>query len=126
MLLQVISWWEIAFCGGSESEERGSGDVFDIVADLVTEFDPAAVWLYGSVARNDDDGDSDIDLLVVLDTYEPRDAINLKTRAFKGSTSSAPFDVSFSDPDRYVGRSQIPGTVERATVLDGRCVYRRD
>ena len=97
-----------------------------IVADLVTEFDPAAVSLYGSVARGDDDGDSDIDLLVVLDTYEPRDAINLKTRAFKGSTSSAPFDVSFSDPDRYVGRSQIPGTVERATVLDGRCVYRRD
>ena len=97
-----------------------------IVADLVTEFDPAAVWLYGSVARGDDDGDSDIDLLVVLDTYEPRDAINLKTGAFKGSTSSAPFDVSFSDPDRYVGRSQIPGTVERATVLDGQCVYRRD
>lgn len=28
MLLQVISWWEIAFCGGPESEERGSGDVF--------------------------------------------------------------------------------------------------
>ena len=42
-----------------------------IVADLVTEFDPAAVSLYGSVARSDDDGDSDIDLLVVLDTYEP-------------------------------------------------------
>lgn len=97
-----------------------------IVADLVTEFDPAAVWLYGSVARGDDDGDSDIDLLVVLDTYEPRDAINLKTRAFKGSASSAPFDVSFTDPDRYVSRSQIPGTIERATVLDGRCLYRRD
>lgn len=97
-----------------------------IVADLVTEFDPAAVWLYGSVARGDDDGDSDIDLLVVLDTYEPRDAINLKTQAFKGSASSAPFDVSFTDPDRYVSRSQIPGTIERATVLDGRCLYRRD
>jgi len=60
-----------------------------IVADLVTEFDPAAVWLYGSVARGDDDGDSDIDLLVVLDTYEPRDAINLKTRAIKGSRKSS-------------------------------------
>ncbi len=97
-----------------------------MVADLVTEFDPVAVWLYGSVARGDDDGDSDIDLLVVLDSYEPRDAIEFTTRAFTASPSSAPFDVSFTDPDRYVNRSRIPGTIERATVLEGRCVYRRD
>jgi predicted nucleotidyltransferase len=93
------------------------------VAELVTEFDPAAVWLYGSVARGDDDGDSDIDL---LDSYEARDAIELTNRAFTASTSGAPFDVSFTDPDRYVNRSRIPGTIERATVLEGRCVYRRD
>ena len=24
----IISWWEIAFCGGPESEESGGGDVF--------------------------------------------------------------------------------------------------
>ena len=94
-----------------------------VVSDLVTEFDPAAVWLFGSVARGDDDGD--IDLLLVLDSYEPRDAIELTIRAFKASTSSAPFDVSFTDPDRYANRSRIPGTIERATVLDGRCLYRR-
>ena len=79
-----------------------------VVADLVAEFDPAAVWLYGSVAHDDDDGDSDIDLLIVLDSFDPRDAIALKVRAFKASPSSAPFDVSFTDPDRYQARSQTP------------------
>ena len=78
------------------------------------------------VARGDDNGDSDIDLLIVLDSFDPRDAIDLKVRAFKASAASAPFDVSFTDPDRYQARSQTPGTIERAAVLDGRCLYQRD
>lgn len=97
-----------------------------LAADLVAEFDPAAVWLYGSVARGDDDGDSDIDMLVVLDSFDPENAVDFKVRAFNTATATAPFDVSFTDPTRYAERSRVAGTIERATVLDGRCLYQRD
>ena len=39
-----------------------------LVAQLVDEFDPVEVWLFGSVARGNDNADSDINVLVVLDT----------------------------------------------------------
>ena len=96
-----------------------------LTADLVAEFDPVVVWLHGSVARGDDDGDSDIDVMLVLDSLDPRDAIELKVRAFRATSTSAPFDVAFTDPLRFDERSRIAGTFERATVLDGRCLYRR-
>ena len=38
-----------------------------IAADLVREFDPLRIVLFGSVARGDDGPDSDVDLVVVFD-----------------------------------------------------------
>lgn len=97
----------------------------DLVHELARAFNPVEIWLYGSVARNDDDGDSDIDLLVVLDAYDPADAIKLKTTAFRSASSPAPFDVSFTDSQRFEQRSLVPGTVERAARLEGRREYAR-
>ena len=98
----------------------------DVVADLDRTFDPVEIWLYGSVARGNDDGNSDLDLLVVLDEYDPADAIGLKTTALRAVTSPVPFDVTFTDPARFEERSAVPGTIERATTLEGQCLHRRD
>lgn len=97
----------------------------ELVDGLVRAFEPIEIWLYGSVARGDDDGDSDIDLLVMLDHYDPAGAIELKTKAIRSVTSAAPFDVCFTDRTRFEQRSSIPGTVERAALLDGRRVHVR-
>jgi predicted nucleotidyltransferase len=98
----------------------------DVVAELARTFDPAEVWLYGSVARGNDDGDSDLDLLVVLDEYDPADAIELKKTALRAVMSPVPFDVTFTDPARFEERSAVPGTVDRAARLEGRRLHRRE
>ena len=97
----------------------------DVVAELVRTFDPAEIWLYGSVAGASDDGDSDIDLLVVLDEYDPADSIELKTTALRAVTRRVPFDVTFTDTARFEDRSAVPGTVERGATLEGRRLHHR-
>jgi len=96
-----------------------------LVGELTQEFDASEVWLFGSVARGDDGGDSDLDLLVVLDTYAPDEAVALKRRAIRAVRSPVPFDVAFTDPERLVHRSRIAGTLERAAIREGRRLYSR-
>jgi predicted nucleotidyltransferase len=94
--------------------------------ELVAIFDPVEVWLFGSVARGDDGADSDLDVMIVLDHSNTADALELKRRALISTTTPAPFDVTFSDPDRLAQRASVVGTIERAVRLDGVLKYRRD
>jgi predicted nucleotidyltransferase len=94
-----------------------------LVEEIVRAVRPVEVWLIGSVARGDDGPHSDIDLLVVLHTYDPAEASHLKREVYERVTTPVPFDVAFSDTRRFAHRSRVPGTLERAAVLDGRPVY---
>ncbi len=121
----MASTWVVEAGKAVWNGRRLDAGVPQLVDELVELFEPVEIWLYGSVARGDDDGDSDIDLLVVLDTYDPSDAIDLAAQALRTATTPAPFDVTFTDPARFAARSAVPGTIERAALLDGRCVHRR-
>ncbi len=96
-----------------------------LAKDLTVTFDPVEIWLFGSVARQDDDGDSDLDVLVVLDHYEPAHALELKQQAQRATAVPAPFDIAFTDGERMAARRHIAGTLERAVALEGRLLHRR-
>jgi predicted nucleotidyltransferase len=97
----------------------------DLVQEVVALLEPEAVWLFGSVARGDDDGDSDIDLLVVLSQFDAAETVALKQRVHRSVSVPVPFDVAFTDPERFAQRSGVAGTLERATLLEGRLVHER-
>ena len=96
-----------------------------MVADLVDAFHPVEIWLFGSVARGEDGSSSDLDVLVVLDAYDPATSIGLKRRAQRAATVPAPFDASFTDMARLAARRHVAGTLERAADLEGELLYRR-
>jgi predicted nucleotidyltransferase len=96
-----------------------------LAADLVGAFNPVEIWLFGSVARGEDGSSSDLDVLVVLDAYDPAASVELKQRAQRAATVPAPFDASFTDLARMASRRHIAGSLERAVDLEGELLYRR-
>jgi hypothetical protein len=96
-----------------------------LAADLVDAFHPVEIWLFGSVARGEDGASSDLDVLVVLDAFDPATSIEFKQRAQRAATVPAPFDASFTDVTRMASRRHVAGTLERAVDLEGELLYRR-
>ena len=77
------------------------------------------------MARGDDNGDSDLDLLFVLDDLDTSQSASMKALAARSSDVPAPFDVVFTDLQRLAARRSIAGTLERSAMRDGRRVYVR-
>jgi predicted nucleotidyltransferase len=96
-----------------------------LAVELAAAFDPVEIWLFGSVARGDDGGDSDLDVLVVLDHYDSTQALALKQQALQATSVPAPFDIAFTDETRMASRRHVVGTIERAVALEGQLLHRR-
>jgi len=97
----------------------------DLLSQVVAAVDPQAVWLFGSLARGDDTGDSDIDLLVVLEDTDPRSPVELRRAVRDLVTTPVPYDLAFSTRSKLTERSRIAGSIERAATRDGRALYER-
>ena len=59
--------WEITYNGGAKDNVTAR-DIADVVAQLVESFHPQKVVLFGSYAYGTPTPDSDVDLLVVMET----------------------------------------------------------
>jgi predicted nucleotidyltransferase len=97
----------------------------ELVAEVVEVVDPEAVYLFGSVARGQDGPHSDLDLLVVLDQFDPAEVVGLKVRVVRAVRTPVPFDVAFTDRKRMAERARIAGSLERAARREGQLVYER-
>lgn len=96
----------------------------EVVRRIVAALDPRRIVVFGSVARDDDGPDSDIDLLVVVDAFHDRrhDTAVAALRAVRGLPVAV--DVVPATPTIIARSGHLPGTL-RVALREGRVVYER-
>lgn len=95
------------------------------VGDIVRQFDPVKVIVFGSVARGDEGTDSDLDLLVVFDHIDKRERPELMGRVRFAITAPVPCDVIVTDVEEYERRKDVNGSMLYWPAREGRVVYDR-
>ncbi len=98
----------------------------EAVERVVEHFDPLKVILFGSLARDEANYHSDIDLLVVFSEVKREDKHGL-TVEILGVLADlpAPKDVVVTDLDEIKRRGDLVGTVLRPALREGKVLYER-
>ncbi len=95
-----------------------------MVRRIVERFDPERIILFGSHARGTAGPNSDVDLLVVMPVSGSKREQQLAIRLALDDFPVAK-DIVVSTPEEFAWRQEIPGTIERPAVLEGKVVYAR-
>lgn len=96
-----------------------------IVEQLVREFEPLRIVLFGSVARGDDGPDSDIDLMVVLPSLDYARRHEWMSRYRGAVTAPLALDVFVTDEREWQRRRDVIGSMHYWPAREGRLVYGR-
>jgi predicted nucleotidyltransferase len=106
------------------SNKNFSKKIRQMVDLIVARFQPEKIILFGSQARGEAGPDSDVDLLVVMPVSgskrEMAVKIGVALHRFR-----IPKDIIVTTPEEFEWRKEIPGTIERPAMLEGRVVYAR-
>lgn len=95
-----------------------------MVERLAAQFSPREIVLFGSQARGDATVDSDVDLLVVFDEVDDRDAAAVRMRDAVADMPVAK-DIVVATPAEIERRGHLVGTLLRPALTDGKRVYAR-
>lgn len=89
---------------------------------IVARFRPLRVILFGSRARGDARPDSDVDLLVVMAGTSDKRALAIEMRR---SVRDLPLakDIIVTTPEEIRRRGNLPGSVLRAALREGRVIF---
>ncbi|MBK8906696.1 MAG: nucleotidyltransferase domain-containing protein [Rhodospirillales bacterium] len=96
-----------------------------LLRSVVAFFDPQRVILFGSRARGDDGGDSDYDLLVVVDDDVPRETLKLESGYHAALPFAGAADVIPCRASTFARRRKIVGTLCNTASHEGIVVYER-
>jgi predicted nucleotidyltransferase len=95
-----------------------------MVKRIVAKFHPQQVILFGSHARGDARGDSDVDLLVVMDFEGTAFEKGLEIRE-RLHDILVPKDIIVTKPKDFAWRKDIVGTIEWPAAREGKVLYAR-
>lgn len=95
-----------------------------IVGQIMVGCDPIRVIVFGSVARGDDGPDSDIDLLVELDSIAPSTKMDRMVEVRHLVKAPVPVDVLVTDREDLARRADLPGIL-RVALREGRTAHER-
>jgi predicted nucleotidyltransferase len=91
---------------------------------IVTSFSPEQIVLFGSLAEGKPNADSDVDLLVVLDTVDEPHRLMRELRTLLADIP-VPIDVVPISAEDYGLDADIPGTLPREAERSGVTLYDR-
>ena len=94
-----------------------------LVRRLVEDFDPAAIWLFGSRARGDARPDSDFDLLVVAKPDSAFGSEDYELLYASTAGSGVACDVVPCSMSDFVEGAELKTSFVRAILDEGRRVY---
>ena len=96
--------------------------IHEIVARIVSQFEPERIILFGSHARGDATPDSDVDLLIVIPVEGSKRKMQLQILSALYDIR-VPKDVIVSKPDEFEWRKDIVGTIEWPATHEGKVLY---
>ena len=103
-----------------------SMDSFRDIGLLIGErFEPEQVILFGSYARGEGKINSDLDLLVVMESPMPRFKRSAAIRSALSEYWTEPFDIVIRSPERFAHNKVIPFTLEYEAANDGVVLYEK-
>lgn len=109
-----------------KQRSRSVGDNIDeMVRRIVERFDPERIILFGSHARGTAGPDSDVDLLVVMPVSGSKREKRIQIRVALHDIDVME-DIVVVTPDDVRRRRNIPGTIVKPALNEGRVLYARN
>lgn len=97
----------------------------EAVDDIVRQFNPVRVILFGSVAKGEDGPDSDLDFLVVLDPFDKAQRARLMGKIRMAIRAPVPIDVFVTDITECERRKDVIGSMHYWPLREGKVVHER-